>query len=82
MVSKFKFNPGDYSRYVEKQDLLHPLKTMKKVRSEPQVCFDVKTVSCKQKPYVGVAINLTTIEQACRNNVSFMETKLIKTDNL
>ena len=82
MVSKFKFNPGDYSRYVEKQDLLHPLKTMKKEKSEPKVYFDVKTVRCKQKPYVGVAINLTTIEQACRNNVSFMETNLIKTDNL
>ena len=82
MVSKFKFNPGDYSRYVEKQDLLHPLKTMKKVRSVPKVCFDVKTVSCKQKPYVGVAINLATIERACRNNVSLIETNLIKTDSL
>ena len=82
LVSKFKFNPGDYSRYVEKQALLHPLNTLKKVRSVPQVCFDVKTVSCKQKPYVGVAINLATIEQACRNNVSLIETNLIKTDSL
>ena len=82
LVSKFKFNPGDYSRYVEKQALLHPLNTLKKVRSVPQVCFDVKTVSCKQKPYVGVAINLATIEQACRNNVSLIETTLIKTESL
>ena len=81
-VSNYKFNPGDYSRYVDKQALLHPLNTMKKVRSVPQVCFDVKTVSCKQKPYVGVAINLATIERACHNNVSLIETNLLKTESL
>ena len=82
LVSKFKFNPGDYSRYVEKQALLHPLNTLKKVRSVPQVCFDEKTVSYKQKPYVGVALNLATIERACHNNVSLIETKLLKHTSL
>ena len=76
LVSKFKFNPGDYSRYVKTQALLHPLNTLKKVRSVPQVCFDEKTVRCRQKP-----INLATIERACRNNVSFIETNLIKIES-
>ena len=81
-VSNYKFNPGDYSRYVKKQALLHPLNTLKNLKSLQKVYFDEKTMSNKKKPYVGVPINLATIEQACRSNVSFKETNLIKTGSL
>ena len=81
-VSNYKFNPGDYSRYVEKQALLHPLNKLKNLRSLKKVYFDEKTLNNTMKPYVGFQINLATIEKACRSNVSFKETKFIRFGNL
>ena len=72
-VSGYKFNPGDYSRYVEKQALLHPLNTLKNLRSLQRVYFNERSLDNEMKPYVRVPINLAMIEKACRCNVSFKE---------
>ena len=72
-VSGYKFNPGDYSRYVDKQALLHPLNTLKNLRSLQRVYFNERTLDNEMKPYERVPINLAMIEKACRCNVSFKE---------
>ena len=72
-MSGYKFNPGDYSRYVEKQALLHPLNTLKNLRSLQRVYFNEKSLDNEMKPYVRLPINLAMIEKACRYNVSFKE---------
>merc|ERR1712030_294804 len=77
-VSGYKFNPGDYSRYVEKQALLHPLNKFKNLRSLQKVYFDERTLNNAIKPYVRVPINLAIIEKACSCNVSFKELETYK----
>ena len=77
-VSNYKFNKGDYSRYVKTQALLHPLNTLKNVRSLQKVYFDERTLKNTMKPYVRVPINLATIVKACLSNVSFKELETYK----
>ena len=79
-VAAYKFNPGDYSRYVEKQEIQHPLKPMKTEKSMPKVRFDIQSIRCSDNPFVGITINFATIEKSCCFNVSFREAGLIKTE--
>ena len=72
-VSGYKFNPGDYSRYVAKQELLHPLEKLRNTKSKQRVFFNKKTLDNEMKPYESIPINLAMIDKACRCNVSFKE---------
>merc|ERR1712030_239087 len=80
-VSGYKFNPGDYSRYVSKQELLHPLENLKNIKTKQRVFFNSKTLDNEMKPYERIPINLAMIDKACRFNVSFKELGKYKIKN-
>ena len=77
-VAGYKFNPGDYSRYVAKKELLHPLQNLKNRKSKQRVFFNSKTLDNEMKPLEGIKMNLTMIDHACRFNVSFTELRKYK----
>ena len=74
-VAGFRFNPGDYSRYVAKKELLHPVENLKHRKSIRRVIFNSKTLDNEMKPFQRIPMNLATIDHACRFNVSFKELK-------
>ena len=74
-VAGFKFNPGDYSRYVAKKELLHPVENLKHRKSIRRVIFNSKTLDNEMKPFQRIPMNLAMIDHACRFNVSFKELK-------
>ena len=74
-VAGYKFNPGDYSRYVAKKELLHPVENLKHRKSIRRVIFNSKTLDNEMKPFQRIPMNLATIDHACRFNVSFKELK-------
>merc|ERR1712105_413560 len=77
-VAGYKFNPGDYSRYVAKKELLHSLENLKHRKSKQRVFFNSKTLDNQMKPMEGIKFNLTMIDLACRFNVSFAELRKYK----
>ena len=72
-VAGYKFNPGDYSRYVANQQLLHPLEKLKNIKSKQRVFFNKGTLDNEIKPYERIQLNMAMICKACRCNVSFKE---------
>ena len=77
-VAGYKFNPGDYSRYVAKKELLHNLESLKHRKAKKRVFFNSKTLDNEMKPIEGIKMNLTMIDLACRFNVSFTELRKYK----
>ena len=77
-VAKFRFDAGNFARYV--QHSLTPQPSSKHEKTKKKVHFPAETLFCSSSEFTGLPLDIHLLHNACIFNTSFKEVRLLSRD--